>query len=154
MGLCRAVDVGAAVLHPPDQIWLETDDRIAAAYGTAFDGLQQEAHRLSAADLKRNTTGGAVPASVVDLAFRTAKDTPVATEGARPTGMIVFAVTAVNDPKFDAAAAETKQMADGLKPALTESLLAEYVAQLQVDYGVSINPTVFNQIVGGGTAAN
>jgi hypothetical protein len=45
-------------------------------------------------------------------------------------------------------------MADGLKPALTESLLAEYVAQLQVDYGVSINPTVFNQIVGGGTAAN
>jgi len=120
-------------------------DEIASANGVTAE---------TAADLKRNTTGGAVPASVVDLAFRTAKDTPVASEGARPTEMIVFAVTAVNDPKFDAAAAETKQMADGLKPALTESLLAEYVAQLQVDYGVSINPTVFNQIVGGGTAAN
>jgi peptidyl-prolyl cis-trans isomerase D len=118
-------------------------DEIASANGVTAE---------TAADLKRNTTGGAVPASVVDLAFRTAKDTPVASEGARPTEMIVFAVTAVTDPKFDAAAAETKQMADGLKPALTESLLAEYVAQLQVDYGVSINPKVFNQIVGGGTA--
>lgn len=108
----------------------------------------------TAADLKRNATGGAVPASVIDLAFRTPKDTPVTTEGARATEMMVFTVTAVSDPKFDPAATETKQMADGLKPAITESILAEYVAQLQTDYGVSINPTVFNQIVGGGTAAN
>jgi len=108
----------------------------------------------TAADLKRNATGGAVPASVIDLAFRTPKDTPVTTEGARTTEMMVFTVTAVSDPKFDPAATETKQMADGLKPAITESILAEYVAQLQTDYGVSINPTVFNQIVGGGTAAN
>ena len=68
--------------------------------------------------------------------------------------MIVFTVTAVNDPKFDPDAAESKQMAEGLKPAITESLLAQYVAQLQTDYGVSINPTVFNQIVGGGTPTN
>lgn len=120
-------------------------DEIAAASGVKVE---------TAADLKRNATGASVPASVIDLAFRTAKDTPVAAEGARPTEMIVFTVTAVNDPKFDPAAAETKQMAEGLKPAITESLLAEYVAQLQTDYGVSINPTVFNQIVGGGTTAN
>lgn len=120
-------------------------DELATANGVKVE---------TAADLKRNTTGGAVPASVIDLAFRTAKDTPVAIEGARPTEMDVFIVTAVNDPKFDPGAAETKQMADGLKPAITESILAQYVAQLQTDYGVSINPTVFNQIVGGGTAAN
>lgn len=120
-------------------------DEIAAASGVKVE---------TAADLKRNATGASVPASVIDLAFRTAKDTPVAAEGARPTEMLVFTVTAVNDPKFDPAAAETKQMAEGLKPAITESLLAEYVAQLQTDYGVSINPTVFNQIVGGGTTAN
>lgn len=120
-------------------------DEIATA-----SGLKVE----TAADLKRNATGASVPASVIDLAFRTAKDTPVAAEGTRPTEMIVFTVTAVNDPKFDPDAAESKQMAEGLKPAITESLLAQYVAQLQTDYGVSINPTVFNQIVGGGTPTN
>ncbi|MGN6463610.1 MAG: peptidyl-prolyl cis-trans isomerase, partial [Pseudolabrys sp.] len=120
-------------------------DEIATASGVKVE---------TAADLKRNATGASVPASVIDLAFRTAKDTPVAAEGTRPTEMIVFTVTAVNDPKFDPDAAESKQMADGLKPAITESLLAQYVAQLQTDYGVSINPTVFNQIVGGGTPTN
>jgi len=119
----------------------ETIEALAAANGVKAE---------KAADLKRNATAAAVPQSVVESAFRTAKGGVVATEGASPTEYIVFRVADVVAPPFDPASEDTKRMAEGLKPAFADSVLNEYVARLQADYGVSINSSVFNQIVGGG----
>src|SRR5262249_57034936 len=41
---CVAVDLGAPVDEPPDQVGLEPDDGVAAAHGPALDRLEQEAH--------------------------------------------------------------------------------------------------------------
>ena len=47
-----AVDLGAAAVGAPDQIRLDADDRMAAAHRAAFHQLEQEAHRLAAAELE------------------------------------------------------------------------------------------------------
>jgi peptidyl-prolyl cis-trans isomerase D len=107
-----------------------------------------------AADIKRNASGGPLPQSVVEAAFRTPNNGVGSVEGAQPTERIVFRVSAVNDPAFDPASDQMKQLAETLKPAFAESILNEYIARLQSDYGVSINSTVFNQVVGSGTVDN
>lgn len=127
---------------------LKAGETVAAL--AAANGVKAE----KAADLKRSATGAAVPQGVIETAFRTAKGDVVAMEGASPTEYIVFRVADVVDPPFDPASEEAKRMAEGLKPAFADSVLNEYVAQLQADYRVNINSAVFNQIVGGGSSAN
>ena len=107
-----------------------------------------------AKDIKRNATGSALPQTLIEAAFRTPKDGVGSVEGAQPTERIVFRVAAVADPAFDPASEQVKQLADSLKPAFTESVLNEYIARLQADYGVSINSAVYNQVVGGGSTNN
>ncbi|HWM82803.1 MAG TPA: peptidyl-prolyl cis-trans isomerase [Pseudolabrys sp.] len=123
----------------------EKMDAVAAAAGVKVE---------QAKDIKRNAAGGPLPQTVVDAAFRTPKDGVGSVEGAQPTDRIVFRVAAINDPGFDPASDQMKQLADTLKPAFAESVLNEYIARLQADYGVSINSTVFNQVVGGSSADN
>jgi hypothetical protein len=52
-GASRAIDLGFRAVRAPDQIRLDPDDRIAAAYGTAFHRLEQEAHCFAAAKLQK-----------------------------------------------------------------------------------------------------
>jgi peptidyl-prolyl cis-trans isomerase D len=120
-------------------------EELAAAAGVKVE---------QAVNVKRNATGGSLPQNVIEAAFRTPKDGISSVEGARPTDYIVLRVSAVNDPTFDAASEPMKQLAETLKPAFAESVLNEYIARLQADYGVSINSAVFSQVVGGGTANN
>lgn len=103
----------------------------------------------TASGLKRAAGAQNVPQSVVDAVFRNAKESSASVEGARPTEFFVFRVTDVTDPPFDAASEETKKLAEGLKPAFADSVLGEYVSRLEADYGVNINSTALNQIIGG-----
>ena len=47
------VDLGARAIGAPDQVGLDADDGMAAAHCAAFHRLQQEAHRLAAAELEK-----------------------------------------------------------------------------------------------------
>jgi peptidyl-prolyl cis-trans isomerase D len=112
------------------------------------DGAKVE----KATGLKRGGTGASVPPAVVEAVFRTAKDASTSVEGLRPTEIFVLRVTAIDEPKFDAATEDAKKLADSIRPAYSDSLLGEYVARLETDYGVNINPAALNQIIGGQTA--
>src|SRR5581483_9365772 len=119
--------------------------------GTSLDQVAKESglQVQKAADLQRGKPGGFVPAKVVDAVFRTGKDDPTSTEGDKATGRFVFKVTAINDPKLDANSPDAKAIAATLVNAYTDDILGEYIARLESDYGVTINQSALNQVVGG-----
>lgn len=54
-------------------------------------------------------------------------------------GRVVFQVTAIDAPAFDANAEETKQFAERIAANIENDLAAQYVAQLQSSLGASVN---------------
>jgi peptidyl-prolyl cis-trans isomerase D len=112
------------------------------------DGAKAE----KATGIKRAASGANVPPTVVETVFKTPKDGNAVVEGLKPTELFVLRVTAVDDPKFDAASEEAKKIAEGVRPGYADSVLSEYVLRLEADYGVNINPAAFNQIVSGQAA--
>jgi peptidyl-prolyl cis-trans isomerase D len=104
-----------------------------------------------ATGLRRGGSGATVPPSVVEATFKTPKNGSASAEGLRPTEIFVFRVTEISEAKFDEASPESKIVADGIRSSYTDSVLGEYVARLETDYGVSINSQALNQIIGGQT---
>jgi peptidyl-prolyl cis-trans isomerase D len=141
------------------------EDQIAARLrskaGELLDGLKAGsslADLATAQGLKLETaTGltrksGAAPltSKVVQEVFRTPKGAAAA-EGERPTQLLVFRVTDVAVPNLGMAAADAKRTTDTLRAAYVEDLMAQYIARIQKDIGVSINQSALNQVVGGGS---
>ena len=83
--------------------------------------------------------------------FKTAEDAAGSVEGASPTERIVFRVTDIKVPPLDPEAADAKRIDEALQPRTTEDLIAQYLARLQSEIGVSINQSALNQVTGGGT---
>jgi peptidyl-prolyl cis-trans isomerase D len=94
---------------------------------------------------------GAEPLSTraVDAAFRTAKGAPGAAEGNGPTERVVFVVTDVTVPPFDAASTQAQRYNERLRRMLTEELFEQYVRRLQTDLGTTINQDAIARIRGG-----
>jgi len=120
--------------------------------GTPFAQIANEAGLKveTAADLQRGKRGGFVPAKVVESVFRTPKGVPASVEGDKETDRFVYRVTEIVDPAFDASSAQGKAIADTLQNSYSEDLVSEYIVRLENDFGVSINPSALNQVVGGG----
>ena len=120
--------------------------------GTPFKQIADEVGLKveTTADLQRGKPGGFVPAKVVDAVFRTPKEVPTSVEGDRETDRFVFRVTGIVDPALAAGSEEGKAIADTLQNSYSEDIVTEYIARLENDFGVSINPTALNQVVGGG----
>lgn len=57
VGLGAAVDFGLVALRPPNHIRFAADDRVAAAIGTALDGLEQKAVGPLVCDLEHGGDG-------------------------------------------------------------------------------------------------
>jgi peptidyl-prolyl cis-trans isomerase D len=121
--------------------------------GTAFAQVAAEADLKveTAADLQRGKPGGFAPAKVVEAAFRTPKGVPGAAQGNSETERVVFQVTDVTDPPFDANSQQGKAVADVLQNSYTDDVIAEYIARLENEFGVTVNQSALNQVVGGGT---
>src|SRR2546421_2647720 len=100
--------------------------------------------------LKRGEASGPLSAAGVDAVFRTAKDTVGKTEGAQPPDEVVFRVTDIVVPSLDMASEDAKRMVETLNRGLSEAILAEYIARLESDIGVTINQSALNQVVSGG----
>ena len=91
---------------------------------------------------------GLTTAAVVEI-FRTPKDAAGTVEGATPTERIVFRVTEIKVPPLEAFSEDAKRLDDALKTRITEDLVAQYVARLQSEIGVSINQNALSQVSGG-----
>jgi peptidyl-prolyl cis-trans isomerase D len=100
--------------------------------------------------LKRSQPSGPLSTAGVDAVFRTAKDAAGKAEGAQPPAAVVFRVTEIVVPSLDMASEEAKRMIETLNRGLSEAILAEYLARLESDIGVTINQNALNQVVSGG----
>jgi len=101
--------------------------------------------------VKRGGTTPGLPEPAVTEIFKTHKDASASVEGASPTERIVFRVTEIKVPPLDAQAADIKRVDEALKNRIGEDLLAQYLARLQNEIGVSVNATALNQITGSGS---
>jgi peptidyl-prolyl cis-trans isomerase D len=101
------------------------------------------------ADLQRGKPAGFLPAKLVEAVFSTPKDVPAVSDGKQVTERYVFRVTDVVDPKLDAASAEDKAIATSLTNSYTDDITGSYVARLESEFGVDINQSLVDQVVGG-----
>jgi peptidyl-prolyl cis-trans isomerase D len=102
--------------------------------------------------LKRSgNTGNTVSARVVDAVFQVAKDEAGTAEGSNPGEWVVFRLTDITVPDFDANSAEGKRIVDAARRSLSEDVIAQYVQRLQTDLGATINQTALRQVVSGST---
>jgi peptidyl-prolyl cis-trans isomerase D len=104
--------------------------------------------------MKRSGNAASMPPGVVDAVFATPKDASGSAQGKDPTERIVFHVTDITVPNFDAASAEGKRIEDTTRRSLTEDLLAQYVAQLQNDLGATINMEALRRVSSGSSDQN
>jgi peptidyl-prolyl cis-trans isomerase D len=123
---------------------LKTGETLSQA--AAADHLKVE----TLAGLKRGEASGPLSAAGVDTVFRTAKDAAGKADGAQPPAEAVFRVTDIVVPGLDMASEEAKRTLETLNRGLSEDILAEYIARLESDIGVTINQSALNQVVGGG----
>jgi peptidyl-prolyl cis-trans isomerase D len=101
------------------------------------------------ADLQRGKPAGFLPAKVVEAVFSTPKDVAASSDGKQPTERYVFRVTNVVEPKLDAASAEGKAIATSLANSYTDDITGSYIARLESEFGVDVNQSVVNQVIGG-----
>jgi peptidyl-prolyl cis-trans isomerase D len=126
----------------------ELADKITAgtsmADGAASEGLKLE----TATGLKRNKPSEAVSANLTEQAFKAGKGVVTVAEGQNETERIVFRVTDITVPKLDPNSAEAKQIGGGLKRAISDDIMGQYLVRLQNDIGVSINQAALRQAIG------
>ncbi|MBR0716136.1 SurA N-terminal domain-containing protein [Bradyrhizobium liaoningense] len=110
----------------------------------ASAGLKVE----TATGFKRDDSPAGVPASLVNAAFRTAKDGVGQTAATGGGDVFVFRVTEIIDPQVDLASDPIKKLKDSLDRALTDEQVAAYVTKIQNDIGTTINQAAFLQVTG------
>jgi peptidyl-prolyl cis-trans isomerase D len=109
----------------------------------AADGLTVE----TKSGLKRQGTTQ-LPSRVITEVFRTAKDAVGSAEGQNATERLIFRVTDIKVPTFDANSADVKRLIDQLKGTYNDELVNQYVTRLENDLGTDINQAALAQAVG------
>lgn len=103
--------------------------------------------------LKR-ARGTAMPATVTDAVFQTEKGAAGSAEGKDPTERIVFVLTDVTVPAYEASSTEGKRIEDTTRRSLAEDLMAQYVTRLQADFGATINQDALRRVATGSSDQN
>jgi peptidyl-prolyl cis-trans isomerase D len=101
----------------------------------------------TASGLKREASLPGLPPTLIEAAFRTAKDGG----GQVPGGggeWIVFRVTDINVPPLDLASEAAKKLKENLQRGLTDEEIAQYITRLETEIGTSINQAAFAQVTG------
>ncbi len=110
----------------------------------ASAGLKDE----TASAFTRGATVANMPASVVEAAFRTAKDAAGQTEGASNSEWVVFRVTDIVDPPVDPNSDDTRKLKATLERELADELVGQYVMKMETEIGVTINQAAVAQVTG------
>jgi peptidyl-prolyl cis-trans isomerase D len=103
---------------------------------------------VATASIKRGQPPAPLSSAVADIVFRTPKGAPNSADGTAPTVQIVFRVTDIVLPTLNPASPEAKQLQQSLNQVLEENALAEYLARLERDIGVTINQVALRQVLG------
>ena len=98
---------------------------------------------------KRNGPPTGLPPAVVTEVFKTPQGQAGAAEGASPTERIVFRVNEIKVPPLDPEAADVKRIDEALRSRTAEDLMAQYIARVQSEVGVTVNASALNQVSGG-----
>jgi peptidyl-prolyl cis-trans isomerase D len=126
-------------------------DKLKAGTTLADTAAQDRLKVETVTGLKRGEASGPLSASAVAVVFRTAKDAAGKAEASEPGEQVVFRVTDIVVPSVDMASEDAKRTMETLNRGLSEAVLAEYVARLESDIGVTINQSALNQVIGGGS---
>jgi peptidyl-prolyl cis-trans isomerase D len=138
----------------------EVASRLKAKAGEMLDKLKGGATFADAAsangvkvetltDIKRANATPPLSATAVEAIFNTPKGNFNFAEAAQASEQIVFRVTEVTVPALDLASDETKRLREALSRTVSEDLLSEYIARLETEIGVTLNPDAIRQITSG-----
>ncbi|HEY8334798.1 MAG TPA: SurA N-terminal domain-containing protein [Tardiphaga sp.] len=108
----------------------------------------------TSAPFKRDATVPGLSGSVVEAAFRSAKDAAGTAQGATSAEWIVYRVTDVTAPALDMASDEAKKLKETLQRGLTDEQVAQYVSKIESEIGTRINQEAFALATGAGTSTN
>jgi peptidyl-prolyl cis-trans isomerase D len=101
--------------------------------------------------IQRGSQPAGIPIAAIAVIFSTPKDTAASVDGAKPTERVVFRVIEVKVPPLDPNSAEAKRIDEALRGRISADLVAQYIARLESEVGVTINQSALNQVTGGGT---
>jgi peptidyl-prolyl cis-trans isomerase D len=96
-----------------------------------------------------NPGNNTISPRVIEAVFQAEKDAAGSAEGNGPAEWVVFRLTDITVPDFDAASSEAKRVAEAMRGQLREDLMAQYVQRLQTDLGVTINQDALRRVAGG-----
>jgi peptidyl-prolyl cis-trans isomerase D len=125
----------------------EIMDKLKSGTPLADVATAEQATLETKSGLKRESTDP-LPARAVATVFKTAKDAFGSAEGKSPTDRIIFQVTDIKIPNFDAAAPTAQGINNDLKNAYNLELMGQYVTRLENDLGIKINEAALSQAVG------
>ncbi|WP_456664917.1 SurA N-terminal domain-containing protein [Bradyrhizobium sp. USDA 3240] len=140
----REDQISAKLRAKATEIVQKLDGGAKLADEAAAAGVKVE----TAANFRREATLPNVPAGVLAAAFRTAKDSDGQTSAAGGSQWVVFRVTDVTVPPVDFASNEVKQLTEALRRSLSDEQVAQYVAKIETDIGVTVNQAAFAQVTG------
>jgi peptidyl-prolyl cis-trans isomerase D len=86
--------------------------------------------------------------------FKAAHGASGSADGASPGERILFQVTEIKTPQFNADSDEIKRIDEALRARATEDIIAQYVARLESDVGVKINQAAVDSITRGSSTQN
>ena len=115
------------------------------ADAAAANGVKVE----TSTDIKRANAAPPLSATAVEAIFNTPKGNSNFGEAAQASEQIVFHVTEVTVPALDLASDEAKRLRETLNRTVSEDLLSEYIARLETEIGVTLNPDAIRQITSG-----
>jgi peptidyl-prolyl cis-trans isomerase D len=101
--------------------------------------------------IQRGSQPAGIPIAAIAVIFSTPKDAAGSVDGAKPTERVVFRVIDVKVPPLDPNSAEAKRIDEALRSRISADLVAQYIARLESEVGVTINQSALNQVTGGGT---
>lgn len=122
--------------------------KLGAGTRLADEAAQAGLKVETAKAFKRDGSVPGLASSVVAAAFRTAKDAAGQTEGAGPAEWVVFRLTGIVDPPFDAKSQDVQKLKTTLAPALADELVGQYVVKMENEIGVTINQAAVAQVTG------
>ncbi|SHM70122.1 SurA N-terminal domain-containing protein [Roseibium suaedae] len=129
----------------------ELEDKAKA--GTSFADLATEAGLTvkTAENVKRGEATGDLSQEAASVIFSGPVGTVTDAGEAKGNGRLLLRVDAVNTPAFFAESDDLKQIRDQLSQQIQDSLLNQYISQVETEAGVEINQAAIGLVIGSPT---
>ncbi len=101
----------------------------------AANGVKVE----TASNITRTKPPEPISARMIDAIFHTALDAYASAEGDKPTQWIVFRVTDVKTPSFEASSPNGKALNEMVTRQVSDDVFGQYMAWLENDLGTTVN---------------